>query len=140
MQAITQLGEALERGAEVRSPAAYLWRTALNLIVSEVRRRERELPAGDRAAMEDALEAAEGHGVGSGVHLYRPLPVELAEFPPEFDRAIRELPEDERDSFILTELRGATTREAADILGVSHMTVSRRSNAAHEHVRGLLAA
>lgn len=96
-----------------------------NLLVDEVRRRERELPLGLLTEMEPALESAT-------VRPARPLPQHLASFPDDFDLAVRELPEPERDAFILTELRGLTSREAAEVLDVDQSTVVRRNGRARE--------
>ncbi len=42
--------------------------------------------------------------------------------------AIEELPEDEREAFDLVRIQGMTQVEAAQVLGVSTMTVKRRLN------------
>jgi DNA-directed RNA polymerase specialized sigma24 family protein len=62
-------------------------------------------------------------------------PLSLATFADKFNEALRALPDDARDAFILTELRGLTVREAADILGVHYATVSRHSEAAITSLR-----
>ena len=41
-------------------------------------------------------------------------------------RAIDELPEDEREAFNLVRIQGMTQTEAAELLGVSAVTVKRR--------------
>ena len=56
-------------------------------------------------------------------------------FRAAFDTALRGLPEDERDAFILIELRGLTSREAAGVLDTSHMTIHRRAESARLQVR-----
>jgi RNA polymerase sigma factor (sigma-70 family) len=45
-----------------------------------------------------------------------------------------------RDAFILTELRGLTEREAADVLDTSQPTVHRRAEAARNYIREELIA
>lgn len=65
----------------------------------------------------------------------RPLGFAAYEFQGDFDGALRGLLEPERDAFILTELRGLTTREAGDVLDTSHTTVRRRAEAARQTVR-----
>lgn len=61
--------------------------------------------------------------------------LEEAEFRADFDLALRRLPAAERDALILTELRGLTVREAADVLDVHYATVSRRRQAALDFIR-----
>jgi DNA-directed RNA polymerase specialized sigma24 family protein len=60
---------------------------------------------------------------------------EEADFTALFDYGVRALEDDDRDAFILTELRGLTTREAGDVLDTSHTTVRRRAEAARLAVR-----
>lgn len=124
-QAFVQVVAALQKRDAVTKPAGYLMRTAQRLLVDEVRRRKREQPSGLLTEMEPALE-------GANTRPARPLPQHLASFPDAFDNALRALPEPERDAFILTELRGLTTREAGEVLGVSRTTVSRRHSSALE--------
>lgn len=64
-----------------------------------------------------------------------PLSQSLASFPSAFDAAVRGLEGPERDAYILTELRGLTLREAADVLDTSHITVHRRAEVARHIVR-----
>lgn len=54
--------------------------------------------------------------------------------------SLRVLGQDERDAFILTELRGLTEREAADVLDSSQPTVHRRAEAARNYIRRELIA
>jgi RNA polymerase sigma factor (sigma-70 family) len=49
--------------------------------------------------------------------------IEDIEFQTDFDRAIRALPSVDRDAFILTELRGLTSEEAAPLLDCSDRQV-----------------
>lgn len=51
------------------------------------------------------------------------------------DGVIRELPKAVRDAWILTHLRGLTTREAGEILGVSHVTVLERNVIANSRLQ-----
>lgn len=127
-QALIQVAAELDRGAVIEKPAAYLMRVAQHLLYKETKRREREQPSGLLTEMEPALESANTRPA-------RPLPQSLASFPPEFDSALRALPGPERDAFILTELRGLTTREAGEVLGVNQSTVVRRHGRALERVR-----
>lgn len=68
------------------------------------------------------------------------LPQALAAFPAAFDNSVRELDESERDVLILTDLRGLTDREAADVLGTSRMTIHRRRDRARQILREEIAA
>lgn len=66
---------------------------------------------------------------------YPPLDFETAEFRADFDAAVRALPDEERDVFILTELRGLSARAAAGVVGTSPDTAERRAEAAHTFIR-----
>ena len=44
----------------------------------------------------------------------------------------------DRNAFILTELRGLTTYEAADVLGIDQSTVSRRADRARRHIKEMI--
>lgn len=68
------------------------------------------------------------------------LPQTLAQFPTTFDQSLRDLDDDDRDAFILTDLRGLPSREAADLLDTSHMTVQRRADRARFTLREEIAA
>jgi RNA polymerase sigma factor (sigma-70 family) len=104
----------------------------LPLIVNEVAwkgardaARRREEPAGLAADIAELLELG----------IARPLTYAEHRFTADFDTAIRALEDETRDAFILTELRGLTTREAGDVLDTSHTTVRRRAEAARLTVR-----
>lgn len=122
------VASALERLIEEGSAdadrfAALVANEARTLRTKTLRDRRREEPIGllpDLAEMEESL-ALRGRG--------------LPFFAEDFDRVVRDLPEIERDAFILTDLRGATDREAAELLGVSRMTVNRRADAARSLLR-----
>jgi DNA-directed RNA polymerase specialized sigma24 family protein len=96
---------------------------ARTLRTKTLRNRRQEEPIGlipDLAELEESLATGRG------------LPLSLASFPEDFDYAVRGLPESERDAFILTDLRGLTVREAADVLDVSKSTVDRWADAARD--------
>lgn len=56
--------------------------------------------------------------------------IESAMFRADFDLAFRALPRESAEAFALTELRGLSQCEAADLLDVNQATVSRRAEAA----------
>lgn len=60
----------------------------------------------------------------------RPLTAERGMFVTDFNEALRALPEDQAQAFILTEIRGLSQREAGEILEVSAMAINRRAEAA----------
>ena len=130
-QAFIRLAAELDRGT-VREPAGYLWAAVKTLLVDEARRREREQPHG-------LLTDDESPPSSGTWRLAHPLSQDLAGFPDDFDLAVRELPESERDVFILTELRGLDQSESAELLGVSQPTVSRRRAAALDQLKDDLA-
>lgn len=51
------------------------------------------------------------------------------------DRAVRDLDPATRDAYIVTELRGLSSREAEPVLGVSHVTANARRAAATAEIR-----
>jgi RNA polymerase sigma factor (sigma-70 family) len=110
----------------------------LNAIVDGLRKNEhrdrdrRPRPAGSREDLAELVEL--------GLATYQALPIRLASFSDDFDRAVRGLDGPERDAFILTDLRGLTVREAADVLDVSFKTVARRTDSARADIREELIA
>lgn len=71
--------------------------------------------------------------------LQQPLTYEQVEFRADFDRAIRALDEEDRQAFLLTEVRGLTVREAASILDISKTTVADRAERARTQIKEALA-
>jgi RNA polymerase sigma factor (sigma-70 family) len=136
------VGEALLRQAE-GDPASLetlVHMEALNLRRDTLRRYDREAPMGLGDALASLLHppgAPYRPSQTGQLHLTAPraLTIEGAEFHADFDRAVRALPELERDAFILTELRGLDQREAAAVLGIHQSTVSRRHQAAVDAIR-----
>lgn len=105
--------------------------TALPLIVyglavDEYRRRMKQVPSG-LLDVEPEVDDQLARVV--------PETLDRAEFRADFDRAVRGLAESERAVFILTELRGLTVREAADVLGLPKSTVADRLQAARTFIR-----
>lgn len=54
--------------------------------------------------------------------------------------SLRTLSQEERDAFILTELRGLPVRDAALVIGTSKDTVHRRAEVARNFVKGALSS
>lgn len=136
------MGEALLRKAEgdPASLEALVHMEALNLRRDTLRRYARELPVGQGPELHDRLhpkDAPYRPSTAGELHLTAPraLTIEGAEFHAGFDRAVRALPELERDAYILTELRGLTVREAAAVLGVGKSSVDRLRQAALTSIR-----
>ncbi len=65
----------------------------------------------------------------------RGLKFSLASFPEDFDAAVRGMSETQRETFILTDLRGLDQTEVAELLDVDQSTVSRRLDSARARVR-----
>lgn len=128
IEAFTQLAAAQEQGRVVEKPGAWLWSAVQGLVVNELRRRERETPVG--SLREDSEPEP--------VRQVKPPSLRESMFAADFDREIRELPWLERASFILTELRGLSCREAAPVLDVSHTTVCENRRAAAAKLRAAL--
>lgn len=63
----------------------------------------------------------------------QPTPEDVR-FQTGLDEAVRSLTPKQRDAFILTELRGLSTVEAADALGVTKQAVSKRATRARESI------
>jgi RNA polymerase sigma factor (sigma-70 family) len=128
----------LMRGDHIENPQGLLQTMVGSRGIDAYRRAERrsgvEEPAGlayDLAEIEDELAAGREHELA----LVQAYTAEREEFTEAFDGALRALPEDERDAFILTDLRGLTSREAAGVLDTSHMTIHRRAESARLTVR-----
>lgn len=107
----------LVRKADVADHGALLGtiidRRAANLIRAKKSRAKVELAAGDTTDLSILSE---------NVH----MTIDGAIFASDFDRALRGLPDDQRDAFILNELRGLTNYETAIHLGISPSTVAHR--------------
>jgi DNA-directed RNA polymerase specialized sigma24 family protein len=114
-RSFVRLAEAMAAG-RAEDPEALLTLIAHGMIVDEQRAAyKRPVPVG--------LDVVEPGTRGF-------IPPALATFPHEFNEALRALPDEQRDAFILTELRGLTVREAASELGVSKSALARHSEAA----------
>ena len=134
MRAFVRLAQKLER-KPVKDAPALLGLIVNGLLIDHYRardtRREIETPVGLQAEIEQELR--EQRSVPA-------LTVDTYEFQKDFDSAIRDLDDEERDAFIVTELRGLPEREAAEVLGTSQPTVHRRAEAARNYIREEIAA
>jgi RNA polymerase sigma-70 factor (ECF subfamily) len=98
-----------------------LWKILADFSVNVLKRRVIEL-----IAMRDLAVLTPGAGrTDGGIASIRE-----AEARTDLTNALKSLPADELDAWQLTELRGLTVRDAADVIGVSYPTVSRRSESA----------
>lgn len=61
-----------------------------------------------------------------------PPTVERNWFVQQFDSALRSLPDDEFDAYVLTEIRGLSDEEAGVVLETSYKTVNRRAERARQ--------
>jgi RNA polymerase sigma factor (sigma-70 family) len=128
-KAFTRLAEKLE-DTPVKDGPALLGSIVSGLLIDHYRamdfRRANETPVGLQTELDDELR--EQRGVPT-------FTVDTYEFQKDFDSAIRGLDPDDRDAFIVTELRGLPVREAADVLATSKDTVHRRAEAARTIIR-----
>ncbi len=113
-----------------RDVGAWLRRTCVNRAIDHVRRHE------TRKAQEDVTEiplASTGAGPEEVLR--------AAEMEEVLDRALRDLPSQERAAFVLRLIEGLEYPEAASLLGVSESTVRNQVMQARRKVeRALLAA
>jgi RNA polymerase sigma-70 factor (ECF subfamily) len=113
----------------LRDPGAFLGTILDRRVKDKMRanktRTDRETPAGDATD----LGALGGQGLSMRDGL----------FAAAFDGALRSLPTEERDAFILTDLRGLTQYEAALALNVPAHTVRNRVDRAKALMRKELA-
>lgn len=128
MEAMVRAGQMLEDGVPLEEVGELVTVIAYGLAVDEYRRGES--PAG--LGMDDQLGALlDARAVSD---------FEAAEFDVLFDSGVRALEDEQRDAFILTDLRGLTVREAAGVLRTSYPTVHRRAEVARTLLREELAA
>jgi len=124
MQTFVKLGEAMEQG-RAECPRKLLPLILHGLVTDSIRQAARRPET-------LSLEQIQEQQLPSGDTF---LPIDQASLPTDFDVAVRGLPAPERDAFILTELRGLTVREAAEVLGISKSSVDRLDTAARATVR-----
>jgi RNA polymerase sigma factor (sigma-70 family) len=81
------------------------------------------------------VEVAAGDSTDLSVMTGTRYTLDAAIFATDFNRALRGLPEDSRNAFILMELRGLTAYEAAQVLDIGVGTVYGRVEAAKAALR-----
>jgi RNA polymerase sigma factor (sigma-70 family) len=121
------IARALERGSTER---ALLFTIANGLLVDEYRRRERQ----PEEVSWESLVGPEHEGLDH-IPQFQTYDFEDADFTAVHDRAVRALEPLSRDAYIVGELRGLTSREAADVLSVSRTTANSRRAAATAEIR-----
>lgn len=113
-EAMVRVLERWDRVGHMDSPAGYLYRTALNLHRSKLRRLRRSLVNGAGATVD---------------------PIGAVEDRDELGRALDGLPLDQRTALILVEWLGLSASEAAPILGIEPVSVRVRITRAKRALR-----
>lgn len=130
-EAFTRLAAELREGRIPPYPRAALAVKVRDQAVMALRRQDTRLdPLGQHR------DISESNGREGWARSHPSL--EHATFARDFDRAMRQLPDEQRAAFTLTELRGLTVREAAAELGVSKTTAAAHSEAARTYLERTL--
>lgn len=125
-------GQKLEDGVPFEEVQDLVPLIAYGLAVNEYQSRRRgEIPAGLLRETDPLGALLDARAVSD---------FDAAVFSAEFDSGVRALEDDSRDAYILTEIRGLTRREAADVLSTYPMSVQRRAEQARAQIREELAA
>jgi RNA polymerase sigma factor (sigma-70 family) len=114
------------------NPEGLLWVIARGLAIDRLRHRDlgvETLCSPDTLAWHEESEL--GRGRFDGI-----ADIREAESRADLTLALAELDETDRAAWALTELRGLTTYEAAEVLGVSQPTASRRAERARLALKG----
>jgi RNA polymerase sigma-70 factor (ECF subfamily) len=133
--------EALDRFEGRSKLSTWLYRIAYNASLMRLRKRKQMLTFSlDRPLYEDDEEPTR-----DSVHLvdWSTVPDDqllTAEARAEMDRAIAELPETLRSTFILRDVQGLSGAETADVLGISVQAVKNRLHRARLHLRDRLSS
>lgn len=141
--ALIELTHSLEQGFVDVPEALFrviLDRRAIDRGRRNDRRLERETPVGDRAdlAKIELKRVADNKPDFSLVTPPRPLTGDDQLLVTALDQTVRALPDDIRSAFILVDLRGLSTYEAAPILGLSAEGVRLRLETARGAIRSAL--
>jgi RNA polymerase sigma-70 factor (ECF subfamily) len=132
--------EALDRFEGRSKLSTWLYRIAYNASLMRLRRRKQMLTFSlDRPQDEDGQEPAESR------HLvdWSTMPDDrllTAEARAEMDRAIAELPETLRSTFVLRDVQGLSGAETADVLGITVQAVKSRLHRARLQLRDRLSS
>jgi RNA polymerase sigma factor (sigma-70 family) len=111
-------------GTPPRDAEALLWTVAQRRAFDTLRRRDREMLVSPSNLLD--IEASEhGYGRWDGI-----ADIPETEARVALTQAMSALDDIDRDAWALTELRGLTTYEAAEVLGVYQPTASRRAERA----------
>jgi RNA polymerase sigma-70 factor (ECF subfamily) len=113
--AMVRIYERWDRVGSMDSPEGYLYRTAMNLYRSRVRRAAVRLRRGPAAAPEDPLGASEDRD--------------------DIGRLLRSLPVGQREALVLVEWLGLGADEVATILGIEPSSVRARVSRAKAALR-----
>jgi RNA polymerase sigma-70 factor, ECF subfamily len=116
-EAMVRVYERWDRVRRMESPAGYLYRTALNLNRSRVRR----LAVRARRLVSPAVA---------------PDPAVAAETRDELGRALSSLPDGQREALVLVEWLGMDPGEAGRVLGIEPVSVRVRISRARATLRG----
>ncbi len=116
---------------------SWLHRVTVNVCLTALRRRgdqrARGQVAGLRAfAAPDSVDDVADDAAGPSAR------AEQADLAARTARALAQLPEDARDVVVLRDLQGLSTKEAAELLGVSEGAVKVRLHRAHARLRDLV--
>jgi RNA polymerase sigma-70 factor (ECF subfamily) len=115
----------------------WLHRVTVNVCLTALRRRSRARAAGmvaggtpfglpgDDRALESQLESPEEHAV-------------TADLAARSEAALASLPEDSRAVVVLRDIEGLSTKEVAELLGVTETVVKVRLHRAHTRLRSLV--
>jgi len=130
VQAFMQLGQKMEAG-QAPDPAGLL-NTITHGLVVDVRRKRINGPEvyslDEELRKDDAWASAISYDPPENT------------FTSDFDRAVRALPEEDRDAFLLSDVRGLLDEEVSEVLDVPLRTVQRRLSRARAAMRKELAA
>lgn len=118
--AFLRIAKAIERGKTRADVEAMLWPTAQRLSLDHIRDEAWE-ESMDLTTVSDRLD-------------FPAMTLEGAMFGAALNDALEAMPDECRTAWVLTELRGLTTREAGALLETDQSTVSRRSERARRYI------
>lgn len=125
-EALIRLWQHHNRLEPTGSIRSYLYQTARNLAINDIRSRALHSRLEQREALDRNCTEA-------------PRDLESAELRAAVRRAIDSLPARRREAFLLAHIENMTHREVAEIMDISPQTVANQISAALSHLRTLLA-